>query len=102
MADSIYARHIARFSTKLRGVLIAAVYDKTTTMSVTKLDNSAAVTLMGTDVERLTRSLRILHEIWANVIQVAVVTWLLQRQVGIVCIAPIVVCISTLNFSFYG
>lgn len=73
---------------------MAAIYRKTTEISITALDNSAAVTLMSTDVERIVLGLRSIHEIWANAIQVGVATWLLQRELGLSCIAPIAVAIG--------
>lgn len=75
----------------LRGVLVTAIFNKTTEISITALDNSAAVTLMSTDVERIVRGLREVNELWASVIQIMLATWLLQRQIGLACLAPVVV-----------
>lgn len=37
---------------------------------------------MSTDIERTEMGLRFVHELWANVIQVGLATWLLQQQLG--------------------
>jgi hypothetical protein len=59
-------------------------------------DESSAMSLMGTDIEMLAEYFQsIVCETWANVLQLGLATWLLQTQVGAVCIAPIVVVIST-------
>jgi ATP-binding cassette subfamily C (CFTR/MRP) protein 1 len=58
------------------------------------LDESAALTLMSTDIDRLTVSLTNLCEIWARVIEMAIRIWLLERQIGWVCVAPIVLTIG--------
>jgi ATP-binding cassette subfamily C (CFTR/MRP) protein 1 len=58
------------------------------------LDESAALTLMSTDIDRLTVSLTNLCEIWARVIEMAIGIWLLERQIGWVCVAPIVITIG--------
>jgi ATP-binding cassette subfamily C (CFTR/MRP) protein 1 len=73
---------------------VTSIYRKTTEISLTALDNSAAVTLMSTDVERIINGLRLMHEFWANLIQVAIATYLLQRELGVACVAPIAVSIG--------
>jgi hypothetical protein len=78
----------------IRGSLVTAIFRKTTEVSITALDNSAAVTLMSTDVERIIFGLRFMHEFWANLIQVFIATWLLQRELGVACVAPIAISIS--------
>ncbi|KAH8589323.1 P-loop containing nucleoside triphosphate hydrolase protein [Bisporella sp. PMI_857] len=77
----------------LRGTLVTAIYQKTTEISITALDNSAAVTLMSTDVERIVVGFKQVHEFWANFIQVGLATWLLQRELGVACVAPIGIAI---------
>jgi ATP-binding cassette, subfamily C (CFTR/MRP), member 1 len=81
----------------VRGSLVTIIYRKTTEISITALDNSAAVTLMSTDVERIVNGLRMIHEFWANLIQVGIASWLLQRELGVAFVAPIVVAISMKN-----
>ena len=78
----------------LRGALISAVYTKTIEISITALDNAAAVTLMSADVETIVRGLREVHELWASAVQIALATWLLQRQLGAACVAPVVVAVG--------
>ena len=61
----------------VRGALVTAIYRKTTEISIVALDNSAAVTLMSTDVERIVQGFRSLHEVWANVLQIGFAVWIL-------------------------
>ncbi|KAJ9142479.1 Multidrug resistance-associated protein 1 [Pleurostoma richardsiae] len=75
-----------------RGCLASAVYKKTTE-SKAVADDSAAVTLMSTDVERIRQGFLTLHEYWANTVEVALASWLLQRQLGAAFAAPIVVVV---------
>lgn len=77
----------------VRGSLVSSIYYKTTEISITALDNSAAVTLMSTDVERIEMGLRDTHELWANIVQVGLATWLLQRELGLACLVPIVIAV---------
>lgn len=79
----------------VRGCIIASIYRKTTEISITALDNSAAVTLMSIDAMRITSGLQLFHEYWANLIQVGIATYLLQRELGWACVAPILVAAGT-------
>jgi ATP-binding cassette, subfamily C (CFTR/MRP), member 1 len=78
----------------LRSTLVTAIFTKTTEISITALDNSAAVTLMSTDVDRIVLGLRKVHELWVNAIQIIFATWLLEREVGVSCIAPVIVALG--------
>jgi ATP-binding cassette subfamily C (CFTR/MRP) protein 1 len=73
----------------LRGTLITAIYQKATELNISDVDISTSVTLMSTDTERVIRGLIDLHEFWANIVQVAVGTWLVSIELGLACIAPI-------------
>lgn len=73
-------------------MLVAAIYDKTMSIDVTALrSDTKAVTLMGTDVERIVRGVQDMHELWANVVTIALATWLLKAELGLACIGPIIV-----------
>ncbi|GKT51184.1 ABC transporter fum19 [Colletotrichum spaethianum] len=74
-----------------RGCLSAVIYKKTTEASLAGTGDAAAVTLMSTDTERIIRGFYSLHEIWANLIEIALGCWLLERQLGAAFVAPIVV-----------
>ncbi|KAH8821942.1 ABC transporter-like protein [Xylogone sp. PMI_703] len=101
VSTGFYWHQVYRCVTMIRGSLISAVYKKTTDISTVALDSSAAVTLMSTDIERIQFGLRSLHECWASIIQIVIATWLLQRQLGLACIVPVVIaCISATISSF--
>lgn len=76
-----------------RAALAGAIYRKTTQIKLTAASDSAALTLMSTDVERIRYGFINLHEFWANAIEVAIASWLLYRQLGTAVVAPIVVVI---------
>lgn len=80
----------------VRAALVASIYAKTTDVDITTLDDSAAVTLMGTDVERITNGMRNIHELWANTVEIAMGIYLLQLQVGLACLVSLVVALSKL------
>ena len=99
ISAAFYSHRNYRFVTIIRGSLVTAIYRKTTEISLTALDNSAAVTLMSTDVERIVNGLKMMHEFWADLVQVSISTYLLQRNLGVACVAPIAVSIGRFPLS---
>ena len=75
----------------VRGTLTAAVYRKALQMNMKASTSAKTITLMSADCERITRGLMDLHELWANVTQVALATWLIETPLGVACVAPIAV-----------
>ncbi len=84
-----YFQERAMFMT--RGALAGAVYKKTTEAKLSAADDSAAITLMSTDVERIRTGLLNMHEFWANTIEVVLASSLLGIQLGAAVVAPIAV-----------
>ncbi|KEZ41985.1 hypothetical protein SAPIO_CDS6562 [Scedosporium apiospermum] len=46
---------------------------------------------MSADIERIALGLKNVHDLWANVIQVALAAWLLEKQTGVAIVLPLVV-----------
>jgi len=81
----------------VRGSLIAVIYEKMISLKSANTNESAAITLMGTDVERIVETFFLLVvEIWANILQLSIAVFLLERQLGAVCIAPIIIALCKL------
>jgi ABC-type multidrug transport system fused ATPase/permease subunit len=83
-----------------RGSLAAAIYKKSTLARLDAADDSAAVTLMSTDVEKIRVGLLFLHEFWVNIIQAAIASWLLYRILGAAFAASIILVFVCLALSF--
>uniref|UniRef100_A0A0D2Y3K9 Multidrug resistance-associated protein 1 n=1 Tax=Fusarium oxysporum (strain Fo5176) TaxID=660025 RepID=A0A0D2Y3K9_FUSOF len=97
-STALYWYFQERFVIMVRGILVLAVYEKTTELRMPADGDSSALTLMSTDVERITRGVLDLHEYWANTIQIALSCWLLQRELGAAFAASLgVVAVSTLT-----
>ncbi|PQE32692.1 ABC multidrug transporter protein [Rutstroemia sp. NJR-2017a WRK4] len=94
---AVYYRLTYRSLIMIRGVLVSAIYLKTTQIGAGELENSAAVTLMSADTERIMFALRQMHEVWGNLIEVGLATWLLYTQVGFASFAPLVIAAGTLT-----
>ncbi|KAH7411054.1 P-loop containing nucleoside triphosphate hydrolase protein [Cadophora sp. MPI-SDFR-AT-0126] len=75
----------------MRGALATAIYRKTIEAKLSAADDSAALTLMSADVERIIRGLLNINELWANTLEVAFASWLLSRQIGAAFVAPLIV-----------
>ncbi|KAH7145722.1 P-loop containing nucleoside triphosphate hydrolase protein [Dactylonectria estremocensis] len=91
ITQALYWHRNGRSATMLRGVLVSAIFSKATETSIAAADDSAAVTLMSSDVEVIVRAVKEIHEFWANVIQIAIATWLLSIQIGYAASGPIIV-----------
>lgn len=80
---------------------MTAIYTKATESQVTADEESASLTLMSSDIERIRMGFRTFHDMWASVIEVALASWLLYRQLGVAFLAPIlVVLVCTFLTSF--
>lgn len=84
----------------MTGVLVSAIYQNTTRIAIGDFDDVAAVTLMSADTERIMYALRQMHEVWANLIEVGLATWLLYTQVGFACFAPLAIAPGMIDISF--
>ena len=78
----------------MSGSLVAAIYRKALDLPITAADPNAAITLMSTDVERIAGGVGQIHETWANLVEVALAIWLLERQLGVACIVPVVLAVG--------
>lgn len=100
LSTSIYWQLQLKNLTMARGLLVTAIYRKVTTIPSTDQDK-AAITLMSTDVERITQGLRVFHEAWANLAEVGLAVWLLERELHVASIAPMVVATGRLALPNY-
>ncbi|KAH6876442.1 P-loop containing nucleoside triphosphate hydrolase protein [Thelonectria olida] len=85
-----------RAITMVRGQLISMLYDKATDINITAADPTAALTLMSADIERIDTGWRTAHDIWANLIEIGVAVFLLERQLGVACLIPVGAAIGSI------
>ncbi|KAK4212261.1 ABC multidrug transporter [Rhypophila decipiens] len=96
IATGFYQHLSFRLMAMVRGGLISLIYDKVvqSPSSTQAASDSAAMTLIGTDVERICETWHlVVAESWAAVIQLAFAVWLLQMQIGPVCVTPVIVAL---------
>ena len=94
LTSAQYQHLTYRAITMARGGLISMLFAKSSTLETVAADSSGALTLMSADIERMTNGWQTMHEIWANVIEVAVAIYLLERQLGVACTIPLAVAIG--------
>jgi hypothetical protein len=90
----VYMRQLYRSITMLRGSLVGLVFNKSLILRDSVYDESAAVTLMSTDIDRIALSMQNMHEVWARLVEVAIGIWLLSIKLGAVSVIPVIVVIG--------
>lgn len=83
-----------------RSILITETFIKATEARIGAEDHNAALTLMSTDIERIKLGFRMIHNVWAGLIQVAVAGWMLYTRLGLIFLVPI--GIVTICFALLG
>lgn len=91
-----WGTHLAfRTMSMIRGQLISLIYNKLTTLPITNIDESSAMTLMSTDVQKIAESLHyLIIDVLPNTTQLAIAVYLLYTNLGAVCVAPIIVTVG--------
>ena len=95
-----YMHQVYRSITMLRGGLVGLIFSKTLVLRDGVYDESAAVTHMSTDIDRIAASMQNMHEVWARLIEVAIGVWLLSIQIGAVSVIPIIVVVREFSPSY--
>jgi hypothetical protein len=89
-----YQHRTYRTITMVRGGLVSIIYRKTAKVSLKDLDPATSMTVMSADIERIIQGWQSMHEIWACIIEVGIAIYLLERQLGVACVVPVVVSIG--------
>ncbi|RAK89341.1 hypothetical protein BO79DRAFT_237457 [Aspergillus costaricaensis CBS 115574] len=100
VSTAFYSRQTYQFIISIRGGLLAAVYAQTLTRRSGNMGTDTAITLIGTDVERISTSLRDIHEIWASPIDIGLALWLLERQLAVSCIMPVILSLASMPIAY--
>lgn len=89
ISKAFYWYYQNRMLAMSRSVLVTEVYAKSTQLNIAQSSDNAALTLMSTDWERINEGFRPMHDIWVSLIQVALATWMLYRQLGFLFFVPL-------------
>ncbi|KJK60537.1 multi drug resistance-associated protein MRP [Aspergillus parasiticus SU-1] len=77
-----YRQSFSRVSTLFRGAMISLIHDRTLTLQDGLYTESAALTLMSTDVDGIIEHLENMNDVWARTIEVAIGITLLGLQLA--------------------
>lgn len=91
-----YQHAVNRVLVGFRGAVATLIFSKTLKQQVDLQDKDASLTHMSSDIDQLAFSLDALCQVWAQVIELAIGLYLLSRNLGWVCVAPIVIVIGRL------
>lgn len=94
VSTSVYQYHNFRFATRLRGGLIALLYRHAVYTRAADMEEITAVTIMGTDVERIFGAMSMFHSVWVSLLDIAISSWLLGRRLSLACLAPILLVLG--------
>ncbi|KAI6914412.1 P-loop containing nucleoside triphosphate hydrolase protein [Hortaea werneckii] len=86
--------------TMIRGLLIGAICEKSLQLPNDETSKQSAITLISANTERINLGLRNMHEVWANIIELAVAIYLLQREVGVIAVVPLFIAAACAAGSF--
>jgi ABC-type multidrug transport system fused ATPase/permease subunit len=100
VADGAYQHKANRMTTMVRGSLVNAIYAQTLDLSVTSLEESAAVTLMSSDVERICDAILPIHNLWAGPMEIALAIWLLQKEISLALLGPLFITVLAISGPF--
>lgn len=79
----------------MRGQLTSIIYTKMLTLPIADVNESAAMSLMGTDVQTIAESFwYLIIEVVPSVLQVGIAAYLLYVKLGAVCVAPVLVTLG--------
>jgi ABC-type multidrug transport system fused ATPase/permease subunit len=83
----------------MRGIIVAAIHAKILVSSSSAVSDNAALTLISADLERISFSLKHIDQLFACPVEIGVAIFLLERQIGVSCVAPIVFSIALTGIS---
>lgn len=97
VSHSAFQYKMNRILATTRGALLAIIHFHSMQTRAANSGEITAVTLMGTDVQRIANGLHFLGDIWASVLDIGIACWLLERQLSLACLAPIILTLRECN-----
>ncbi|KAI9146961.1 ABC multidrug transporter B [Paramyrothecium foliicola] len=98
LSNSRYQHLSYRLVVMIRTRMVSVIYQKTFNMDLLQGETRAPITLMSTDVERISYGLGFLHDVWGSVVEVAIAIWLLWRELHVYSSATMIIasmCVVT-------
>ncbi|KAK3319199.1 ABC transporter [Apodospora peruviana] len=89
--NGMYDLRLSRVQALARMAMVGIIHNRCLTIKDGVFDDSAAVTLMNNDTEMITYSASLLHELWAQVLELGIGMYLLASEIGWVSIMPLLI-----------
>lgn len=83
ISHAVYEHKTYRTLTLFRGSLISLIYRKTLQASTSAIADAEAITLMSSDLDRISESMRFMHEWYASLLELGLSLWLLYIYLGV-------------------
>ena len=96
ITTGMFKHNIYRLITMVRGTLVSKIYDKTLRLDASAAKDSAALTLMSTDVERIANGFEVFDALWADPVEIAISMYLLYREIGLAFLVPVGISVGKL------
>jgi len=91
MFSGMYDIRINRLTVMMRMAMVGIIHNRCLTIKDGVFDDSAAVSLMSNDAESVTFSANVVHDMWAQVLDLSIGMYLLALELGWVCILPLLI-----------
>lgn len=89
-----FRHNVYRLITMIRSAVVGLIYRTTLILDTKTANDSAALTLMSTDVESIASGFEVFDSLWADPIEIGIAIYLLYDQIGLAFIAPVVTSLS--------
>lgn len=99
ISKAVYQHRLSRLKVTIRGAVVGLINCKSLSQQSSSYDDGRAATLISTDAQSVGSSAQILHETWAQVIEVVLGTLMLASEVGWICLVPLVIIFCELSSS---
>ncbi|OJK01305.1 hypothetical protein ASPACDRAFT_362, partial [Aspergillus aculeatus ATCC 16872] len=83
--------HSNRLASKLRGILMAILYDKVFELQLQPHDVATVTTMITTHTERITTGMQMIQDTWGCLTEVILIVWLLSDPLRIADLAPAII-----------
>ncbi|KAE8380421.1 P-loop containing nucleoside triphosphate hydrolase protein [Aspergillus bertholletiae] len=94
ISTASYQHQIYRYITMIRGALLSLIYNQTLRLPASTLTDHAAATLISEDFDRIAAGIENADVVWASPIEVALAIYILYKEIGLACFAPVVIVVG--------
>ncbi|RMZ79569.1 hypothetical protein DV737_g3391, partial [Chaetothyriales sp. CBS 132003] len=90
LMTGMFRHNVYRLMTMVRSAIVGLIYRTTLSLDAKKASNSAALTLMSTDLESIATGFEVFDSLWADPIEIGIAIYILYSQIGLAFVAPII------------